>query len=103
MIGAMMARKIKLVNLLLLVFLLGWPHRAPAQPAAPKVQIAYTSASAVFLPYWIAKDKDLYRRYGIDADLIYITGGSRAIQALIAGSVQMAGVGTGSIEANTQG
>ncbi len=99
----MMIRKAKAFSFLLLIFLLGGPHGSFAQQAAPKVKIAYTSVSAVFLPYWIAKEKDLYRHYGIDAELIYITGGSKAIQALIAGSVQVAGVGTGSIEANIQG
>lgn len=99
----MMIRKSKTFELFLLFSLLGGPSRSLAQPAAPKVQIAYTAASAVFLPYWIAKEKQLYLRHGIDAELIYTTGGSKAIQALIAGSVQVAGVGTGSIEANIQG
>ncbi len=98
-----MTRKAKIFSLFLLIFLLGWIDFSAAQPSGPKVQVAYTSASAVFLPYWIAKEKDLYGRHGIDAELIYITGGSRAIQALIAGNVQVAGVGTGSIEANIQG
>lgn len=74
-----------------------------AQTLTPKVRVAYSSASAVFLPYWVAVERGLYKRHGVDAELIYVAGGSKSIQALIAGEVQFAGIGTGSIEANIQG
>lgn len=99
-----MARRGKVLSLA--AFFLLCPtfmFHAFAQTSAPKVRIAYASASGVFLPYWVAKERSLYKRHGVDAELIYIAGGSKSIQALLAGEVQVAGIGTGSIEANIQG
>jgi ABC-type nitrate/sulfonate/bicarbonate transport system substrate-binding protein len=65
--------------------------------------VSYSAASAVFLPYWVAKERDLYRRYGVDTDLIYLASASKNMQVLISNDIQFAGVGTGGIEANIQG
>jgi ABC-type nitrate/sulfonate/bicarbonate transport system substrate-binding protein len=53
--------------------------------AAP-VRIAYSSISAAMLPLFVAKDKRLFDKYGVDVDITYIRGVS--IEALIAGEVQ---------------
>jgi ABC-type nitrate/sulfonate/bicarbonate transport system substrate-binding protein len=53
--------------------------------AAP-VRIAYSSISAAMLPLFIAKDKKLFDKQGVDVELTYIRG--VAIEALIAGEVQ---------------
>jgi ABC-type nitrate/sulfonate/bicarbonate transport system substrate-binding protein len=57
----------------------------PAAHAAP-VRIAYSSISAAMLPLFVAKDKKLFDKYGVDVELTYIRG--VAIEALIAGEVQ---------------
>jgi ABC-type nitrate/sulfonate/bicarbonate transport system substrate-binding protein len=53
--------------------------------AAP-VRIAYSSISAAMLPLFVAKDKKLFDKHGVDVELTYIRG--VAIEALIAGEVQ---------------
>jgi NitT/TauT family transport system substrate-binding protein len=53
--------------------------------AAP-VRIAYSSISAAMLPMFVAKDKRLFDKYGVDVEVTYIRG--VAIEALIAGEVQ---------------
>lgn len=53
--------------------------------AAP-VRIAYSSISAAMLPLFVAKDKRLFDKHGVDVELTYIRG--IAIEALIAGEVQ---------------
>ncbi len=58
--------------------------REPAG-AAP-VRIAYSSISAAMLPLFVAKDKKLFDKHGVDVELTYIRG--VAIEALIAGEVQ---------------
>ena len=78
-------------------------HTASGQIRPAKINVSYASTSAVFLPYWIAKDRDLYKRYGVDAQLIYIAGASKNMQSLMANDIQFAGVGTGAIEANVRG
>jgi ABC-type nitrate/sulfonate/bicarbonate transport system substrate-binding protein len=57
----------------------------PTLHAAP-IRIAYSSISAAMLPLFVAKDKKLFDKYGVDVELTYIRG--VAIEALIAGEVQ---------------
>jgi ABC-type nitrate/sulfonate/bicarbonate transport system substrate-binding protein len=54
--------------------------------AAP-VRIAYSSLSGAMLPLWVAKDKGLFDKHGVDVELTYIRG--RSIEALLAGEVQL--------------
>jgi len=53
--------------------------------AAP-VRIAYSSISGAMLPLWVAKDKKLFDKHGVDIEVTYVRGVS--IEALIAGEVQ---------------
>jgi ABC-type nitrate/sulfonate/bicarbonate transport system substrate-binding protein len=58
---------------------------AASVDAAP-IRIAYSSISAAMLPLFVAKDKKLFDKQGLDVELTYIRG--VAIEALIAGEVQ---------------
>jgi NitT/TauT family transport system substrate-binding protein len=49
------------------------------------VRIAYSSISGAMLPLWVAKDKGLFDKYGVDVELTYIRG--VAIEALLSGEV----------------
>jgi ABC-type nitrate/sulfonate/bicarbonate transport system substrate-binding protein len=53
--------------------------------AAP-LRIAYSSISGAMLPLWVAKDKKLFEKHGVDVEVTYIRG--VAIEALLAGEVQ---------------
>jgi NitT/TauT family transport system substrate-binding protein len=80
----MMIARISLVFLLTVFLLL------PASGAvhAEKIRIAYSAISGVQLPLWIAQDKGLFKRQGLDTDLLYIGGGSVVVQAMLGGEVQ---------------
>lgn len=54
--------------------------------AAPPVRIAYSSISGAMLPLWVAKDRKLFDKHGVDVEVMYIRG--VAIEALLAGEVQ---------------
>jgi NitT/TauT family transport system substrate-binding protein len=56
-----------------------------AANAAP-LRIAYSSISGAMLPLWVAKDKKLFEKHGVDVEVTYIRG--VAIEALLAGEVQ---------------
>ena len=56
-----------------------------ASVAAP-VRIAYSSISGAMLPLWVAKDRKLFDKHGVDVEVMYIRG--IAIEALLAGEVQ---------------
>ena len=68
-----------------------------------KVLIAHGAISNNVEPLWIAKEQGIYRKYGIDAELVFIIAG-RAMQAMLAGQVPVGTVGaTHVVNANTGG
>ncbi len=74
---------------------------AAAEPA--KVLMAYGAISNNTEPLWIAREQGIYRKYGIDAEQVFIIAG-RAMQAMLAGQVPVATVGaTHVVNANTGG
>ena len=58
--------------------------------AQPRFIHAYSGTSSAQLAIWAAKDLGLFAKYGLDADLVFISGSARAMQALIGGSIQAA-------------
>jgi NitT/TauT family transport system substrate-binding protein len=53
---------------------------------ATPVRIAYSSISGAMLPLWVAKEKGLFGKYGVDVEVMYIRGVS--VAALLGGEVQ---------------
>lgn len=56
-----------------------------AQPSS-KPSVAYGVISNAVTPLWIAQDLGLFRKYGLDPDLVFIIAGT-ATQAMLAGQV----------------
>ena len=59
-----------------------------------RVLLGYVSLSSNQLPVFVGKDEGFFKRFGLNADLILIEGGTRGAQALISGDVpvmEMAG------------
>lgn len=73
--------------------------------AGEKISVAYISDSAASsVPFWIAKDAGLFKKYGLDVELIFINGSTRGIQSLIAGDLGFTGaVGTSAINGRLAG
>lgn len=68
-----------------------------------KVLIAHGAISNNVEPIWIAKEQGIYKKYGIEAELVFIIAG-RAMQAMLAGQVPVGFVGgTHVVNANTGG
>jgi NitT/TauT family transport system substrate-binding protein len=65
------------------------PVRAAETPKE-KITIAYASISPSMAGIWMAKESGAFERYGLNVDLVYISSGSTAIQALVGGSVHAA-------------
>ena len=64
---------------------------APAHAAAEldKVRVGLSSVSATHGAMWVAEEKGLFKKHGIDPEIIVIGGGgSRGVSALIAGDIQ---------------
>ena len=57
--------------------------------AADRVRVGYSSITANRLPLWLGKEAGIFARHGLDAELLLIPSGTTAVQALIAGEVQI--------------
>jgi NitT/TauT family transport system substrate-binding protein len=77
---------------------------SPGIAAEPtKLLIAHGAISNNVAPLWIAKEQGIFRKYGVEADLVFIIAG-RAMQAMLAGQVPVGLVGgTHVTNANTGG
>jgi len=75
-----------------LVMLLAPPF-GHAQPKLDKVNVAYVSTAGTFAVTWIAKEAKLFRKYGLDAQVIQIPGSPRLVQAVLSGDVQFGHTG----------
>src|SRR5438132_6637360 len=69
-----------------------------------KITIGYSSISPASSPAWFAYEGGFFRKYGLDAQLIFIESGSRMVQTLVSGDVVAAQVaGAPVIQSNLQG
>ncbi|MGE5820027.1 MAG: ABC transporter substrate-binding protein, partial [Deltaproteobacteria bacterium] len=57
--------------------------------AASKLRVGYGAITATNAPLWAADNKGLFKKYGIDAELIYLAGGSRIALAVESDSIQL--------------
>ena len=52
------------------------------------VRTAYSALSAGIGTLWLTQEDGHFRKHGLDSSLIYIRGGSTAVQAILAGEIQ---------------
>ena len=73
--------------------------------AADRVRIGLSSFTPINAAVWIAEDKGLFKKYGIDPEVILIGGASAGgVSSLIAGDVQfLAGAGGAVVSAGLNG
>jgi NitT/TauT family transport system substrate-binding protein len=67
-----------------------------------KIKIGYPAISYNQIHIWIAKDAGLFRKYGLDPEIIFFRGGQLATQALVAGDPPIVNIGT-VVQAGLQG
>ena len=64
---------------------------ALAQSAKPhQLRLAVSTATPHNTPLWVAKDKKIFDKYGLDVQLIFVMGGALVTQMLAAGEIQIA-------------
>ena len=89
---------IRRVFLLLLVCL---ASAAQAQESK-KIKIGYPAISYNQIHIWVAKDAGLFRKHGLDTEIVFFRGGQMATQALVAGDPPIVNIGT-VVQAGLQG
>jgi NitT/TauT family transport system substrate-binding protein len=67
-----------------------------------KIKIGYPAISYNQVHIWVAKDAGLFRKHGLDAEVVFFRGGQTATQALVAGDPPIVNIGT-VVQAGLQG
>jgi NitT/TauT family transport system substrate-binding protein len=93
------------VSLFLFGFLSFAAYSAERQPpSSEKVRIVYAGLSGNQAPGWAAYEGGFFRKHGLDAELIHVVGGGRAVQTLLSGDAPFAQVsGLPVLESSLQG
>src|SRR5258705_11923969 len=78
--------KPRTIALLILLLAALAPLRAQAQ-TRQLVRVAVSTATPHNTPFWVAKDKKIFDKYGIDVQMIFVAGGALAAQMLAAGVI----------------
>ncbi|MPZ75463.1 MAG: hypothetical protein GEU77_02980 [Deltaproteobacteria bacterium] len=56
----------------------------------PQLKLAVSTATPHNTPLWVAKDKKIFDKYGVDVQMIFVMGGALVSQMLAAGEIQVA-------------
>ncbi|HEY2987754.1 MAG TPA: hypothetical protein VGL11_08510 [Candidatus Binatia bacterium] len=71
---------------------------------AQTIRISYSGTSGQNLPFWVTYDAGLFKKYGVPAELILVSGGLTNIQAVLANEIRFSYLGGASpIQAALQG
>jgi len=88
----------------LIAALVGMRAEAQVRAAPEKVRIAYSAVGSSQSPLWIAHEAGIFKKHGLDVELLYLGGGSRAAQVVVSGEVPIAMfTGASVISANLAG
>ena len=72
--------------------------------SAQKLRVAYTAFSGTFAILWVGKESGLYQKHGVDMELLFIGSSTTAVQALLAGDVDIVYSAAGAVvDANLAG
>lgn len=72
--------------------------------ALEKIRAAYPALAPALAPLWVTAEKGIWRPYGFDVETLLVSGGARAVPALVSNSVQfLFGADTGVTTAILQG
>ena len=56
--------------------------------AQSKVRLNWGAISGVMSPIWVAQEEGLFKKHGLDIELIHIASTSKAIQSMVSGEIQ---------------
>ncbi len=86
----------KILNAMVLFYIVVF-HSPPIFSALIPLKIVYSSVSEQSLPLFITYESQLFQKYGLDAKIVYVSGGSGVVQAMLAGEAPIAMVGASSV------
>src|SRR5215510_25392 len=82
-----------LIGCAFLASTLAWGHGY----AQERLKISYSSIDAPNANWYIAEDKRIYQKYGLDTDLIFISSSTTNVAAVVAGYVKVGNISGGAL------
>jgi len=76
---------------------------APAPAQTKRIAVAYSAISATQSSFYLAKDANIFDKHGLFVDQVYVAGGSRVSQTVIAGEFTVALAGGNIVFADLAG
>ena len=90
-------------ELIVFVLLLASLIHGPLHAQTKRIAVAYSAISATQSGFYLAKDAKIFEKHGLDVDPVYVAGGSRVSQAVIAGEFAVALAGGNIVFADLAG
>lgn len=86
-----MSRKaLSLLGILVVLFISACaPTAKPTSVALIPVNVCYAAPTSTQSTVWYAFEKALFKKYGLDVNLVQVSGGSKAITAMVSGDVSI--------------
>jgi NitT/TauT family transport system substrate-binding protein len=78
-------------------------HAKDGNAQLKRIAAGYSAVSATQTGFYIAKDAQLFEKHGLFVDPVYVPGGSRMAQAIIAGEFPLALAGGNIVNVNLSG
>ena len=83
-------KKSVLVKIVLIGLCLAVLFSALAQAQTTRINVGYSAISGDALPAWVAKDAGIFEKNGLDVQLVFFTGGTTAVMALVSADTPIA-------------
>ena len=84
----MMRVKSSTLAIVFLALSMFWYQTVLAQ--LTKINVGYSAISGDALPAWVAKDAGIFEKNGLDVQLVFFTGGTTAVMALVSADTPIA-------------
>ncbi len=82
--------KFKSLMLVIVCLALSVSRNPPVLAQLTKINVGYSAISGDALPAWVAKDAGIFEKNGLDVQLVFFTGGTTAVMALVSADTPIA-------------
>jgi NitT/TauT family transport system substrate-binding protein len=72
-----------------ILFITVWSPVVQSAEKLTKLIVGYSAISFDQLPAWVGKETGLFTKNGLDVQLVYFTGGTTAVMALVSGDISI--------------
>ena len=100
----MMPMKFKIAKIVSVAVWLMLISLGPSSAAERQLRVAYPAPAGGFLPLWAAQDAGIFKKHGLQVELIAVGSSTRGIAAIVSGDLDiLAGGGSSGVTSQLQG